>query len=68
MAASLASLVAAVAAVMNSVAIETGAGPWNPLELRAVIASAGHPQMGDGLEAIGPQPDLRRLLRIYGIR
>ena len=61
-------LVAAIAAVMNSVAIETGSEPWDPLELRAVLSSTGHPQTGDGVEAVGPQPDLRRLLRIYGVR
>jgi len=61
-------LVAAIAAVMNSVAIETRGEPWNPIELRAVLRSTGHPQAGPSSNPIGPQPDLRRLLHIYGVR
>ncbi len=61
-------LVAAIAAVMNSVAIETRGEPWNPIELRAVLRSTGHPQADPSSNPIGPQPDLRRLLHIYGVR
>lgn len=61
-------LVAAIAAVMNSVAIETRGEPWDPIELRAVLRSTGHPQTGPSGTPIGPQPDLNRLLRIYGVR
>lgn len=61
-------MVAAIAAVMNSVAIETRGEAWDPWDLRAAIRSTGHPQTGDPSKAIGTQPDLRRLLRTYGIR
>jgi serine protease len=61
-------MVAAVAAVMNSVAIETRGEPWDPIELRAAMKSTGHPQAGDTGQWVGPQPDLRRMLRIYGVR
>ena len=61
-------MVAAIAAVMNSVAIETRGEAWDPWDLRAAMRSTGHPQAGDASKAIGPQPDLRRLLRTYGIR
>ncbi len=61
-------MVTAVAAVMNSVAIETRGEPWDPIELRAAMTSTGHPQTGNLDQWVGPQPDLRRLLRTYGIR
>ena len=61
-------MVTATAAVLNSVAIETRGVPWHPLELRAVLSSTGHPQTGDTTERIGSQPDLRRMLRLYGVR
>lgn len=56
-------MVAAVAAIAQSVAIEITGEPWDPIELRAAIVATGTPQVGE--EPIGPQPDLRRLLRTY---
>ena len=61
-------IVAAIAAVMNSVAWELRGEPWDPIELRAAIVSTGHVQPQADLERIGPQPDLRRLLRTWAIR
>jgi serine protease len=61
-------MIAAIAAAMNSVAIETRGVAWDPLALRAAMVSTGHPQQQEGLEHIGPQPDLRRLLRLWGVR
>ena len=61
-------IIAAIAAIMNSVAWEVQGTPWNPMELRAALASSGHPQPDTDTEPIGPQPDLRRLLRTWGIR
>jgi len=61
-------MIAAVAAVMNSVALETRGEPWDPLALRAAMVSTGQPQQEEDFEHIGPQPDLRRLLRVWGVR
>jgi serine protease len=61
-------IIAAIAAVMNSVAWETRGLPWNPIELRAAMISTGTPQPDGEMQHIGPQPDLRRLLRIWGVR
>lgn len=56
-------MIAAMAAVAQSVAIATTGEPWSPLDLRAALIATGTPQRGE--EPIGPQPDLRRLLRTY---
>ncbi len=56
-------LVAAVAAIAQSVAWEIFAQPMNPMDLRSMLVSTGTPQPGDDSFIIGPQPDLRRLLR-----
>jgi len=61
-------IIAAIAAVMNSVAWETRGVPWDPIELRAAMISTGHPQPESESQHVGPQPDLRRLLRTWGIR
>jgi len=61
-------MIAAVAAVMNSVALETRGEAWDPVALRAAMVSTGQPQEQEGLEHIGPQPDVRRLLRLWGVR
>lgn len=56
-------MIAAVAAAAQSVAIELTGAPWTPEELRAAMVATGTPQAG--AFQIGPQPDLRRLLRTY---
>jgi len=61
-------IVAAVAAVMNSVAWEIQGEPWQPIELRAALVSTGHPQPSDDSERIGGQPDVQRLLRTWAVR
>ena len=61
-------MVAAVAAIANSVAWETWGAPWDPADLRAAMISTGTPQPADDLVHIGPQPDLKRLLRTWGTR
>jgi subtilisin family serine protease len=58
-------MVAAAAALLQSIAIRTGAGPYAPEELRALLRSTGTPQRGGA--PIGPQPDLRRLLRTVAL-
>ncbi|MBM4369936.1 MAG: hypothetical protein FJ102_27250, partial [Deltaproteobacteria bacterium] len=55
--------VAAMCAVAQSVAIATRGAPLSPLELRAALVATGSPQ--SGAVPIGPQPDLRRLLRSF---
>jgi serine protease len=61
-------LVASVAAAMNSMAIQTRGTPFSPMDLRAAMVSTGHPQPDGDPYPIGPQPDLRRLMRIWGVR
>jgi hypothetical protein len=61
-------LVAAAAAVANSVAWEIRGAPWNPVDLRAALRATGMPQAEDDPFVIGPQPDLRRFLRTWGVR
>ena len=61
-------IIAAVAAVMNSVAWEVQGAPWDPVALRSAIVSTGHIQPESNPQHIGPQPDVRRLLRIWGVR
>ncbi len=56
-------MVTAVAAAFQSVRIAAGEEPWDPRDLRAAMRSLGTPQAGDVSRAIGPLPDLRRLLR-----
>lgn len=56
-------MVAAAAAIAQSVAIELTGEPWEPRELRGALVATGTPQAGEA--AIGPQPDVRRLLRTY---
>jgi hypothetical protein len=56
-------MIAAMAAIAQSVAIELTGEPWDPRELRAALVATGTPQAGE--ELIGPQPDLQRLLRTY---
>lgn len=61
-------IIAAIAATMNSVAWETRGEPWNPMDLRAAMVSTGTPQATGDTNHVGPQPDLRRLLRTWGTR
>ncbi|MCB9763639.1 MAG: S8 family serine peptidase [Alphaproteobacteria bacterium] len=61
--------VAAVAAIAQSVSIALRGEPFDPLTLRALMVSTGTPQPNDAdgeapAQHIGPQPDLRRLLRV----
>lgn len=55
-------MVAAAAVVLQSVAIELWGAPLAPAEVRALLRSTGSPEPKDN-EAIGPQPDVRRLLQ-----
>lgn len=61
-------MVAAAAAVANSIAWELWGTPWDPYDLRAALSSTGTPQPSTDGYSIGPQPDLRRLLMTYGVR
>lgn len=56
-------MIAAIAAIAQSVSIELTGEPWRPADLRAAIVATGTPQAGE--PHIGPLPDLRRLLRSY---
>lgn len=61
-------MVAAVAVVANSVAWQLWEAPWDPIDLRAAMILSGTPQPADDPYHIGPQPDLRRLLRTWAVR
>lgn len=54
-------LVAAMAAVVQSVAVATRGGPLSPADLRQLLVDTAVPQVGEPW--VGPQPDLRRALR-----
>jgi len=60
--------VASVAAIANSVAWELWGRPWEPMDLRAAMVRTGTPQAPGDTARIGPQPDLRQLLRTWGVR
>ncbi|HNH46250.1 MAG TPA: S8 family serine peptidase, partial [Myxococcota bacterium] len=57
-------MVASVAAAMQGLALAGHQPVWEPRELRAILVNSGTPQTGE--PHIGPQPDLRRLLRTWG--
>lgn len=59
-------MVAAVAAVAQSVRVARTGAPWAPLDLRAALVSTGVPQPDGQAQHIGPMPTLRTLLRTYG--
>ena len=61
-------MIASIAAALNGVMIEQRGQPMDPMDIRAAMVSTGHPQPDGHLYPIGPQPDLRRLLRIWGVR
>jgi hypothetical protein len=63
-------MVAACAAIANSIALHARGAPWDPWELREALRNTGTPQpAGDAAEhPIGPQPDMRRFLRTWGVR
>jgi len=56
-------MVAGVAAIAQSVAIAVHGQPFAPEDLRALMVSTGTPQAAGDSRHIGPQPDLRGLLR-----
>ena len=58
-------MVAAAAAVLQSVTLAQGQPPWEPRELRAALVASGTPQAAGDTALIGPQPDVRRLLRTW---
>jgi hypothetical protein len=60
--------IAGLVALANSIAIETWGDPWDPMVLRASLVQSATPQEDESLAHIGPQPDLRRLLRSWAIR
>ncbi|MEC7949520.1 MAG: S8 family serine peptidase [Myxococcota bacterium] len=59
-------MVAAAAAVANSVAFEVRGEPWAPMDLRAALVETGTRQAGS--EHIGPQVDMHMFLRTWGWR
>lgn len=59
-------MVAAAAAVANSVAVQVRGTPWDPMDLRAALVETGTPQAGS--ELIGPQIDMHMFLRTWGWR
>jgi hypothetical protein len=65
---SAAPMVAGVCVAANSVAIALHGQPFDPLDLRALLVSTGTPQPTSDAQVhpIGPQPDLRAVLR-YGL-
>lgn len=56
-------MVTAAAVLLQSTRIAQGLAPLDPREVRGALVSTGTPQSGD--ERIGPQPDVRRLLRTW---
>ncbi len=58
-------LVAAMAAVVQSARIAARGAPLAPRELRALLVTTAVAQVG--AEWVGPQPDLRRALRVSAI-
>ena len=60
--------VASLAAQFQSIAIAMGRAPWEPLALRQLMAQTGTPQTNPETALIGPQPDLRGMLRMAGLR
>jgi len=56
-------MVAGVAAIAQSVAIAVHGQPFAPEDLRALMITTGTPQAPTDSRHIGPQPDLRGLLR-----
>ncbi len=58
-------MIAAAAAVLQSVRLATGQAPLSPREVRAALASVGTPMEGE--ENVGPQPDLARVLDTYAL-
>ena len=61
-------MIAAAAAVAQSVAWSVWGAPWDPVDLRAALVSTGTPQAAGDTHLIGPQPDLRRFLRTWAAR
>ena len=63
-------MIAACAAIANSVAIHARGEPWDPWELREALRNTGTPQPAGDAAAhpIGPQPDMRRFLRTWAVR
>jgi hypothetical protein len=63
-------MIAACAAIANSVAIHARGEPWDPWDLREALRNTGTPQPDDDAAAhpIGPQPDMRRFFRTWAVR
>ncbi len=59
---SASALVAAAAALTQSVALARLQRPLTPLEMRELLVETGRPQTGDLSRAIGPMPDLAAAL------
>ncbi len=57
-------MVAGAAAVVQSVAIAVHGEPFDPFDLRALMVSTGTPQPEGDPYHVGPQPDVRRMLRV----
>lgn len=60
--------VASVAARFQSISVAMGRGPWEPLALRQLMVQTGTPQASPEAGLIGPQPDLRAMLRLAALR
>jgi serine protease len=61
-------MITGIAAIANSVAWELWGAPWDPWDLRQAMVSTGTPQPAHDGFLIGPQPDMRRLLRTYMVK
>ena len=63
-------MIAACAAIANSIAIHARGQPWDPWDLREALRNTGTPQPADDAaeHPIGPQPDMRRFLRTWAVR
>ena len=57
-------IIAAMAGVIQSVAIANWGVPIPPRQLREMMVASGSPQ-AYGQQRVGPQPDLRRILRTW---
>lgn len=55
-------MVAASAAIIQAVAMARNNAPLSPWQVRDLLASTGHPQLGNTAEKIGPRPNLRSAL------
>jgi hypothetical protein len=58
-------MITATAAILQSTSIAAGLAPWKPVELRAALTASGTAQLDPENGWIGPQVDVRRILRAW---